>query len=111
MGTVEDKARNKNMTLVVEQGSSFSPKGQGILAFAYSCVAFVVLVLPESVISSSDTLSHISQSSITSSLGLFVGSGLCHSQYIRRRIWSKLQVRGDCVPHLGHGTSLFDVAL
>ena len=38
------------MTLVVEQGSSFSPKGQGILAFAYSCVAFVVLVLPESVI-------------------------------------------------------------
>ena len=48
--TVEDKAWNKNMTLVVEQGSSFSPKGQGILAFAYSCVAFVVLVLPESVI-------------------------------------------------------------
>ena len=38
------------MTLVVEQGSSFSPKGQGMLAFAYSCVAFVVLVLPESVI-------------------------------------------------------------
>ena len=45
-----DKASNINMTFVVEQSSSYSPKGHGILAFAYTCVAFVVLVLPESVI-------------------------------------------------------------